>query len=447
MKEKEFLPLISQKLNITQLNPMQIEMMATASQNNDIILLSPTGSGKTLAFILPMLKRLNPPTGRVQAVVIAPSRELVLQIYEIIRLIAASHKVTPLYGGHKVEDEVNSLATTPDIIISTPGRLLDHINRRNIDVLPTRILVLDEFDKSLELGFEEEMSKILRHMKNISRRIMTSATDIPSMPDFINLNEPKTISYLDDNSDLRSRIAVHKVESDTRDKLQSLLNLLLQLSDGEKIGRTIIFVNHRESAIRINDYLRSMQVFPALYHGALDQIDREKAIALFNNGTAPLLVATDLASRGLDIDNVKHIIHYHLPISEQTYTHRNGRTARISESGHVYIIVGPEENLPEFITIDDSLQIETTNHNPSNVLNSDTTTLYIAAGKKEKISKGDIVGFLIKQAGLISEEIGNISINDHYSLVAIPSKKAKTIHTIANTQKLKGARRKVHIVK
>ena len=159
MREKEFLPNVRERLGIETLNPMQRKMMQCGTEGRDIILLSPTGSGKTLAFILPMLKMLRPSTGRLQAVVIAPSRELVIQIAGIAGAIASGFKVTPLYGGHKVEDEVNSLAAGTDIIVATPGRLLDHLRRRNIDALPTRILVLDEFDKSLELGFEEERSE------------------------------------------------------------------------------------------------------------------------------------------------------------------------------------------------------------------------------------------------------------------------------------------------
>lgn len=184
MREKEFLPLVKERLGIDALNDMQLKMMQTSTEAHDIMLLSPTGSGKTLAFILPMLKMLKPASGRVQAIVIAPSRELVLQIFGIIRNIAAGFKTTALYGGHKVEDEVNSLQAGTDIIVATPGRLLDHINRRNIDVLPTRILVLDEFDKSLELGFEKEMKKICDRLKNVSRRLLTSATRADVLPDF-----------------------------------------------------------------------------------------------------------------------------------------------------------------------------------------------------------------------------------------------------------------------
>lgn len=447
MREKEFLPLISERLGITELNRMQHQMMSTASENADVILLSPTGSGKTLAFILPMLKRLNPPTGRVQAIVIAPSRELVIQISDIIRQIANKHKTTSLYGGHKVEDEINSLKTSiPDIIVSTPGRLLDHINRRNVDVLPSRILVLDEFDKSLELGFEEEMQKIMRHLKNVSRKILTSATDIASIPEFVSLQNPKTLSFLTDNAELRSRMCFHRINSDAKDKLNTLLNLLIRISSDKTIGKTIIFVNHRESAIRVSEFLSAMKASVALYHGALQQVEREKAIATFNNGSKPILVATDLAARGLDIEEVDNIIHYHQPLSIEAFTHRNGRSARVKASGNIFVILSPEEKPADYMTFDDSIDVSSQKQPQPSQLQSPTRSLYIAAGKKEKISKGDIAGFLIKQGGLEMNEVGKINSADHYSIVAVPAYKAKSLLPILNAAKLKGTRYKIHLV-
>lgn len=451
MKEKDFLPLVSERLGITELNPMQRQMMAIASEQSDVILLSPTGSGKTLAFILPMLKRLNPPTTRVQAIVIAPSRELVIQIADIIRQIANKHKTTALYGGHKVEDEVNSLtSSTPDIIVSTPGRLLDHINRRNIDVLPSRILILDEFDKSLELGFEDEMTKIMRHLKNVSRKILTSATDLTDIPEFVRLQNVKTISFLEDNARLRQRLKISCVVSSSKDKLMTLQNLLLHIAQGKTIDRTIIFVNYRESAIRIADSLSKIGASFALYHGALQQVEREKAIATFNNGSTPILIATDLAARGLDIESVTNIIHYHLPLSPEAYTHRNGRSARVDASGCVFVILAPNETPQEYISFDDMITIvdvPISNNVDITSLSSHWTSLYIAAGKKEKISKGDVVGFLIKQGGLEMDEVGKINSADHYTIVAIPSTKAKRLLPILNATKLKGTRYKIHIIR
>lgn len=439
MREKEFLPLVAEKLNITELNEMQKRMMESASAQQDIILLSPTGSGKTLAFILPMLKMMKAPTGRVQAVVIAPSRELVMQIAGIIRQIAKGFKVTALYGGHKVEDEVNSLSITPDIIVATPGRLLDHINRRNVDVLPTRILVLDEFDKSLELGFETEMKKIVNRLKNVSRTILTSATDIDILPDFLQLKDPLRLDFTGGKG-VRSRLRVHRVDSVGKDKLETLLTLLRNIAPEGNPERTIIFVNHRESAERVAQFLKKNGVDAVLYHGALEQRDREKAVALFNNGSRPVLVATDLAARGLDIEKVADIIHYHQPLAADTYTHRNGRTARVDAEGDVWLLIGPDEDVKEYIDFDDTRHLDTS-LTPD--LHSPLETLYISAGKKEKLSRGDIVGFLVKIGGLDPSEIGKIDVADHYSLVAVPAPKATELVARLAPEKIKGTRRRI----
>lgn len=443
MREKEFLPYVRERLGIEELNEMQKKMMAQASEPCDIILLSPTGSGKTLAFILPMLKLLKPTTGRVQAVVIAPSRELVIQIAGIVNSIAVGFKVTPLYGGHKVEDEVNSLSAGTDIIVATPGRLLDHMNRRNIDLLPTRILVLDEFDKSLELGFEKEMKKIVERLKNVSRIILTSATRMDILPDFIKLNNPLTLSYLKDNSELRRRLRVHRVDSDENDKLGSLTNLLSHLMVDGAHERSIIFVNHRESAERVVAFLKK-KGFPAvLYHGALEQRERETAVAMFNNGSRPILVATDLAARGLDIENVRSVIHYHQPLGEDVFTHRNGRTARVDRSGDVYVLVGPNEDVREYINFDDTICPGEAPAQPSAQV---MDTLRISAGKKEKLSKGDILGFLIKEGGLEASSIGKIDVYDHYALVSVSANSIKDLLEHIRGKKIKGEKRLISVV-
>lgn len=444
MREKEFLPLVHEKLGIGQLNPMQLKMMQVSNETRDIMLLSPTGSGKTLAFILPVLKILKPSTGRVQAVIIAPSRELVLQIANIMRTISNGFKITSLYGGHKVEDEVNSLQAGTDVIVATPGRLLDHINRRNIDVLPTRVLVLDEFDKSLELGFEKEMKKIIGHLKNVSRIFLTSATRADVLPDFLKLNNPITLDYLGSNKELRRRIRVHRVDSYSNDKLESLRILLENLaSDKNEFERTIIFVNHRESAERTAVYLKKHGIPAILYHGALDQKDRETAVSLFNNGSRPVLVATDLAARGLDIEGVRNVIHYHQPLTEEAYTHRNGRTARVDAEGDVYVLVGPDEDIKEYIGFDTTRYLD-----PDNKFKPDHPyeTIYFSAGKREKLSKGDILGFLVKEGKAEAGSIGKIDVYDHYALAAVAAKAADGILDNIRGKKIKGEKRLISIV-
>lgn len=440
MREKEFLPAVSDRLGIERLNEMQLKMMASASEPRDIILLSPTGSGKTLAFTLTVMKLLKPSTGRVQCVVIAPSRELVVQIAGVMREVASGMRVLALYGGHKVEDEVNSLKVVPDVIVATPGRLLDHAVRRNIDLLPVRILVLDEFDKSLELGFEEEMGKLARRMKNVSRFILTSATKADVLPEFLNLTDPVTFDFVGGNEDLKGRMRIHRVDTDSKDKLESLLSLLHNVGEGDSPQKTIVFVNHRESAERVYDFLRKRDVDCALYHGALDQRERETAVALFNSGSRPVLVATDLAARGLDIEKVKSVIHYHQPLTPEAFTHRNGRTARVEEDGDIYVLVGPEENVKDFIGFDDTFEIDPSK---KSVLRSGFITLYIAGGKKEKVSRGDILGFLIKECGADSSSIGKINVYDHYSLVAVREKEVARVIEAASGKKLKGEKRRI----
>ena len=441
MREKEFLPQVADKLGIAELNAMQKQMMATASEGRDIILLSPTGSGKTLAFILPMFKMLRPSTGRVQAVIIAPSRELVVQIAGILQKLGAGMKTTPLYGGHKFEDEENSLKAGADIIVATPGRLLDHIKRGTVDVLPTRIVVLDEFDKSLELGFETEMKKIMNRLKNVSREILTSATRADVLPEFLKLNNPITIDYLEENRDLRNRIRIHRVDSDANDKLESLRVLLDNLA--AKAGgyeRSIVFVNHRESAERVAEYLKKYHIPAVLYHGAMDQRDRESAVAQFNSGSRPVMIATDLAARGLDIKDVRSVIHYHQPLSVEAYTHRNGRTARVEAEGDIYVLVGPEESLREYIEPDDTLPLDP-NCRPENA--GQMETLYFGAGRKEKLSKGDILGFLVKECGLEPSDIGVIDVKDHFALAAVKVRKPKELLAKAKAAKIKGTRRQI----
>ncbi|MDE5998451.1 MAG: DEAD/DEAH box helicase [Muribaculaceae bacterium] len=441
MREKEFLPNLS-KLGIDEINDMQKRSMSAASESKEIILVAPTGSGKTVAFTLPMLKWLNPPSGRVQAIIIAPSRELVIQIAGVVRELAAGFKVTALYGGHNVEDEVNTLSVTPDIIVATPGRLLDHLKRGNVDPTPTRILILDEYDKSLELGFEDDMRKIFNRLKNVSRIILTSATASSTLPSFINLNDPLEIDFSENAGTVRQRMKIYRVDTE-KDKLESLLKLLRSISKEDIPDRTIIFVNHRESAIRVAEFLKMHKVACALYHGELDQFQREDAISMFNNGSAPILIATDLAARGLDIRGVSNIVHYHQPLTPETYTHRNGRTARVDASGDIYVLTGPDEELKPFIETDGTYRPDP---EAKSALKSDKATIRISAGRKEKLSKGDIVGFLCKEGGLEASEVGPITLSDHHALVAVPADKAKQLIKELEPKKIKGNRRKLTLL-
>lgn len=440
MKEQEILSLINERLGISDLNDLQKSVLKNLKISSSAIIYSPTGSGKTLAFSVTLLKALkNFDTEKLQAVIIAPSRELVIQISDVIRPIAPDYKVTSLYGGHNVADEKNSLQNVPSIIVGTPGRLLDHGNRGNIDLTNVRQLILDEFDKCLELGFEEEMRKLLKKMPNLSRKILTSATILNEIPDFVNLTDYVTLDFLESAENPSERTTVWQVKSEEKDKLAALRTLLYSIPQ----GKTIIFANYRDAVSRIYQNLKDNQISAGIYHGALEQMDREKAIAMFNNESYPILVSTDLGSRGLDIKEVKNILHYHLPVSQESYTHRNGRTARVDKTGDVYILTHQDEQLPDFVTIDETFNLPEKCEKKSIV--NRNSTLYFKAGKKEKISKADIVGFIANNSQIAPNEIGVINVYDHYALVAVPKQKAKTAVSQLLKAKIKGKKIRIEI--
>lgn len=440
MKEQEILSLINERLGISDLNDLQKSVLKNLKISSSAIIYSPTGSGKTLAFSVTLLKALkNFDTEKLQAVIIAPSRELVIQISDVIRPIAPDYKVTSLYGGHNVADEKNSLQNVPSIIVGTPGRLLDHANRGNIDLTNVRQLILDEFDKCLELGFEVEMRKLLKKMPNLSRKILTSATILNEIPEFVYLSDYMTLDFLESAENPSERTMVWQVKSEEKDKLAALRTLLYSIPQ----GKTIIFANYRDAVSRIYQNLKDNQISAGIYHGALEQVDREKAIAMFNNESYPILVSTDLGSRGLDIKEVKNIIHYHLPVSQESYTHRNGRTARVDKTGDVYILTHQDEQLPDFVTIDETFNLPEKCEQKAIV--NKNSTLYFKAGKKEKISKADIVGFIANNSQIAPNEIGVINVYDHYALVAVPKQKAKAAVSQLLKAKIKGKKIRIEI--
>lgn len=432
METRIILERLRERHNISELNEMQRLMADTNAQS--IILLSPTGSGKTAAFAVRLLRDLKPSDGKVQAVIIAPARELVIQIADVIRPVAAGLKTVAFYGGHSMQEEVNSLSVVPDIIVSTPGRLLDHLRRATLSVDDTRALVLDEYDKSLELGFYDEMKRIVKRMKSLKLTILTSATRLAEMPDFLSMKGAETVDFTGKGT--RSRLQSVRVSSVERDKLPALDALLRSLNN----GRAIVFVNHRESAERVYNFLKK-QGFPAgLYHGGLEQRERQLAVDLFNNGTTPILVSTDLGSRGLDIDDVNYVIHYHLPPSPESWTHRNGRTARMGADGTAFSIIAEEENIPEYVKWERDYSPRAVSSDP---IRSDKATIYINAGKKEKISKGDVAGYLMQKGELAKEDVGKIVVGDHYAIAAVKASSMPELLNRLAPHKLKNTRVKI----
>jgi len=428
-------------MKIPALNEMQEAALAATQQHDNTIILSATGSGKTLAFLLPVVQLIDTTIKKqTQALVIVPSRELAQQIEEVFRSMGTGLKITCCYGGHKRETEENNLVEAPALIVGTPGRLADHIRRGNITVDSISTLVLDEFDKSLELGFEEEVEFIISSLKNIKKRILTSATFAEAIPAFIGMANPKIVNFLSDE-EVDESLAIKIVQSEDRDKLQTLFQLLCYLG----ARPSIIFCNHREAVERTSKYLTEQGILNVFYHGAMEQQERDSALCKFRNGSSSFLVTTDLAARGLDIANIRYIIHYHLPHTEDIFTHRNGRTARMDKTGTAILILSPDEKTPAYIDpASESIELPEKLDIPEK---PKWLTLFIAAGKKDKVNKVDIVGFLTQKGELKKEDIGIIEVKDFFSFVAIRKSRAThTLHVIKD-QKIKNKKVKIEIAK
>ena len=435
------LPQILANLNIEALNEMQQASITENEKHKNVILLSATGSGKTLAFILPVLETLKPKTKGTQALVIVPSRELAMQIEKVFKQLGSGYKITCCYGGHKREIEENNLIEAPTVIVGTPGRLADHIRRENIKVDHVQTLVLDEFDKSLELGFQEEMSEIIKQLPALHKRILTSATSSVEIPDFVGLKDAVTLNFLSGEDGAEKALEVKQVLSPVNDKLETLFSLVCYLGNRS----TIVFCNHREAVERVSEFLSEKKIVNVFYHGALDQRERDSALVKFRNGTSNVLVTTDLAARGLDIPNIRYIIHYHLSLTEDTYTHRNGRTARMDASGTAILLIGADEKLPAYVTEPvEEIKLDGEYEVPEK---PKWSTLYLPHGKKDKVNKIDIVGFLTQKGELKKEDIGLIEVKDFFSFVAV--RKSKVSHTLQliKEQKIKGKKAKFDVAK
>lgn len=426
---------VLKRIKIDALNPMQQEMWAVGEKNNDMILLSPTGSGKTLAYMFPLCRHINIDSEKLQVVVVMPSRELAQQSEEVLKSLRLPIRCMSVYGGRPAMEEHRRLREIkPQVLFATPGRLLDHIEKENISLAAVNMVVVDEFDKSLELGFSREMEGLaVRLPRKGVKRVYLSATDVTGetvFQSFVGGNKLHRLDY-SATHEIGNRCSLYEVSSPRKDKLQTLGELLTFIG-----GRpTIVFVGHRESVGRIAGYLDDLGFYVESYHGGLDQEQRERSLYKFRSGSSNILVSTDLAARGLDIPEVESVIHYHLPLTEDVFTHRCGRATRWENVGESYLLRGPEETLPAFLPIVEKIQELPTEIKPTAPI---WTTLYIGRGKKEKLSKVDIVGLLCKKGGLRSEEIGKIDVKEHKSYVAVVRKKVRSLLNNIKGEKIKG---------
>ena len=420
-------------LGIEHLNPMQEEMLAEVRRHDSLVLLSPTGSGKTLGYMLPVLEAMQ--TGLHPTVlVLVPSRELAIQTQGVATRLCRDAKAYACYGGRPAMDEHRAMRSlSPQVIIGTPGRILDHLQKGNFESQGIGTLVIDEFDKSLELGFRQQMADIMAMLPSVRKRILLSATDSPEIPSFVGAGKVHRMNYLaDTDTDYSDRISQYLLRSPEKDKLETLGRLLCSLGSTP----SMVFLNYREAVDRVYQFLQKAGFCVSAFHGAMEQKDRERALFRFQSGCANVLVSTDLAARGLDIADVGNIIHYHLPMNSEAYIHRNGRTARWDRAGASYLILGPEENLDKLDCLTGIIPMEVPDS--YQVPSSRWETLYIGRGKKDKVNKVDIVGFLCKTGGLEREQLGMVTVFPHWSFAAVDRTCIRSLMARIGGQKIKG---------
>lgn len=437
----ELSPQLQSNLGITGLNEMQISAHHNIQNEKNVLLHSPTGSGKTIGFLLPILNLLSSSEKGIQCLILTPSRELALQIEQVWRKMSTGFKVNTCYGGHSIKVETQNLSEPPAILIGTPGRIKDHVFRGNINLNKTKIVVFDEFDKSLSMGFEDDMSFIVDELSSVEKRILVSATSEISIPSFVGIQQLKVLDFTVISEQSNDGLRIKTVISNSTNKTETLFQLLCFIG-GES---TIIFCNLRETAEQTCYALQDKGIEVNFFHGKMEQLEREKTLVHFRNGSTTFLVASDLAARGLDIPAVKNVIHFELPFHYENFVHRNGRTARMNTEGTAYILLGQNESTPLYLEdLPDEFVIPQNCKLPKQ---SDWVTLYISGGKKDKLSKMDIVGFLSKKGNLEKNDVGLIEVMDYMSFVTVRKYKVASLLELIQNEKMKGKKYKIQIAK
>lgn len=420
-----------------QLFPIQEKTIEAFRSNDNVILLSKTGSGKTLAFLLSLINQLKESKPHTQAVILSPTRELCLQITSVFKSLRTNFTITTCYGGHSMQTERNNLSANPNIIVATPGRLCDHIRREHVKLSDVESITIDEFDKCLEMGFETDVTFIYEAISRPRYHCLTSATDLDEIPSFLNIRKPTIINEIEQQPELN--ITTYQVPiQDT--EIDTLFDLLCSFHN----EKAVVFTNYREVCEDVADQLSDLGLVSVSYHGGQDQEVRRRGLIKFEQGSTNILVCTDLGSRGLDIPDIKHVVHYQYPGSESAFTHRQGRTARNGESGAAYLFTDENKQLPEYVELPEKeYRLKTSQYVPV----PEWETVYFSGGKKEKINKIDLVGFLFKKGQLKKDELGLIHVMDHQSYVAIKRDKVRPMLRKIRNEKVKGKKLRMAVSK
>jgi ATP-dependent RNA helicase DeaD len=417
---------IFQKTNLDP-NTLQVEYW---NVNNPFkILLANTGTGKTFAFSVQLEYFLQKLNDNKKSLILCPSRELAQQVSASYSQLRTGRKSVTCYGGHKFQFEAQQLAENPSVIIGTPGRIADHFQRGTINLDSISNLVIDEYDKTLELGFQREIDFITERCQKFTSIQLVSATKIETLPEIFKDYKFVECNHLQENV---PKYSLYSLQSKGNDKLVTLVKYISNVV----YKNALIFCSHREAADRIEQHLKEFGKKTAIYHGGLEQRDREHALFLFKSGCTDTLICTDLASRGLDIPELDLVIHYQFPHSKEDFIHRNGRTARMRAGGDVVLIHSESEPLPDYCSEFDITPKEGF-EDFKDFLISNRFAVYLSAGRKDKIRKIDIVGFFTKDVGIKNENIGVIEVYDKHSLLSISENEKKKIQSLFPKVKIK----------
>ena len=436
-------------LGYTEMTPIQAQALPPILANQDVIAKAKTGSGKTATFALGLLNKLDVKRFRVQTLVLCPTRELADQVaVEIRKLARGIHniKVLSLCGGLAFGPQVGSLEHGAHIIVGTPGRVEEHLRKGNLNLDNLTTLVLDQADRMLDMGFQKALDDIVSYMPTQRQTMLFSAT----YPEKIEktaqriMQCPVTVEVQDSHSNPSIAETLYQVENDA--SRVEAVRLLLQAHQPET---TLIFCNTKIDTDRLASELQAVGYEALALHGDLEQKQRDQTLVCFANRSVSVLVATDVAARGLDIESLDLVINYHVARELEVHTHRIGRTGRAGAQGIACSLYTQRENHKIGLLEDYLKQKFERNDLPNKsvlrqpVFYPPMVTIHIAGGKKQKLRAGDIVGALTGVDGIPGTEIGKIQLGDHWSYVAVAHKHGKTAFNKLNEGKLKGRSFKV----
>lgn len=428
---------VVQELGFTAPTPIQSASIPPLLDGKDLVGQSQTGSGKTAAFALPLLNRIDPESRRIQALVLCPTRELSEQVAREIRKLARKIpglQVLLTTGGSPPKPQGLALEKGVHVVVGTPGRVLDHINRGRMDLSRIFMLVLDEADRMLDMGFEDDMKAIMEEAPGTRQTVFFSAT----FPPFISSLSKK----FQDNpvivkvGDAVEEVApIRQVVYEARDEEKT--RMLLRLFAESRPRSAIVFCNHKATVDRLHQELTAKGIKSDGLHGDLEQRDRDRVMAKFRNLSTRVLVATDVASRGLDIKGLDLVVNYDLPHQTEIYVHRIGRTGRAGSSGVAVSLLNPQERSrysDEFLAVpgiegEKAKTFALLGNAPGSSASPSTTTMrtiVISGGRKDKLRPGDILGALTGEGGgLKADQVGKIEIHDTFTYVAVASQYAE----------------------